>query len=108
MDGLGKNISNFFVLDHTKHAHAQGGQRSLREYLERWRAWALAGLPSIVDVEGVDAAVESILRKAVTSSSRFQPKSYGPVRRYRPVDLCKNLSTTVKENQHGKKIPPDN
>lgn len=56
------------ALENAKQRHAQGGHKSLQEYLQRWRTWAHAGLP--FQVHSVNSIIESLVDK-VTSSSDY-------------------------------------
>ena len=53
------------ALEIAKRRYTQGGLKSLQEYLQRWRTWAHAGLPS--QVHSIDNIIHSLVDK-VTSS----------------------------------------
>ena len=58
------------ALENAKRRYAQGGKKSLVEYLNRWRTWIYAGLP--FKVEGVDDVIKSIV-DAVVKDTSFNP-----------------------------------
>jgi hypothetical protein len=53
------------ALEIAKRRYAQGGLKSLQEYLQRWRTWAHAGLPS--QVHSVDNIIRSLFDKVTLS-----------------------------------------
>ncbi len=56
------------ALENAKRRYAQGGYKSLREYLHRWRSWAHAGLPSQVHFHSVDDIINSLVDKVAASN----------------------------------------
>ena len=91
------------ALENAKLRHAQGGHKSLQEYLQRWRTWAHAGLP--FQVHSVNAIIESLVDKVTSSSDNGNSQrlknrppfsvSYGLKHNNKGKTSCiKNISVT--------------
>ena len=81
------------ALKNAKYRHAQGGKKSLLEYLNRWRTWVHAGLP--LKVHHVDAIIESLVDKVTSSSDNGNSQRVKPAQ----ISLClMGLNITIKEN----------
>jgi uncharacterized membrane protein len=58
------------ALEIAKRRYAQGALKSLQEYLQRWRAWAHAGLPS--QAHSVDNIIRSLFDKVTLSRDKWK------------------------------------
>jgi hypothetical protein len=58
------------ALEKAKRRYAQGGHKSLQIYLNRWRTWAYAGLPS--QVHSVDNIIRSLADKVTLSRDKWK------------------------------------
>jgi RNA-directed DNA polymerase len=83
------------ALENAKQRYAQGGQKSLLEYLNRWRTWVYAGLPFKVYL------VENVINKIVdiTLTSKDNSKSHRVINRPTISGLM-TLTTKEKEDQY--------
>jgi hypothetical protein len=66
------------ALENAKQRYAQGGQKSLAEYLNRWRTWIYAGL--LFKVAKVDAVADSIRDSVVKGTSLHKTQEQSRVR----------------------------